>query len=62
MFADLRIAYLSGRSHSQSFGFGLYSEDDIDALRMLSEEKEIVDILLTYPCNLISTYFSVMID
>ncbi|CAA6660931.1 unnamed protein product [Spirodela intermedia] len=46
---DLYIAYLSGRSQSQSLGFGLYSDDDIGALRMLAEDEQIVDIFLTYP-------------
>lgn len=43
------MAYLSGRQSANSQQFGTYSQDDIDSLRALAEEREIVDIFLTYP-------------
>ncbi|MQM03224.1 hypothetical protein Taro_036005, partial [Colocasia esculenta] len=45
----LCIAYMSGRCQSENQGFGLYSEDDVGALRVLAEDKQIVDIFLSYP-------------
>lgn len=43
------MAYLSGRQSANSQQFGTYNQDDIDSLRALAEEREIVDIFLTYP-------------
>ncbi|KAL9670700.1 hypothetical protein QQ045_008258 [Rhodiola kirilowii] len=45
----LVVAYLSGRRSSVRQPFGTYSQDDVDALRAMAEESEIVDIFLTYP-------------
>ncbi|QCD80291.1 hypothetical protein DEO72_LG2g612 [Vigna unguiculata] len=45
----LSVAYLSGRKSSSVQQFGTYSEDDVDALRAIAEEPEIVDLFLTYP-------------
>lgn len=44
------MAYLSGRHSSDGQQFGVYSQDDVDALRAIAEEPGIVDIFLTYPC------------
>uniref|UniRef100_A0A7N0UTD5 C3H1-type domain-containing protein n=1 Tax=Kalanchoe fedtschenkoi TaxID=63787 RepID=A0A7N0UTD5_KALFE len=43
----LSVAYLSGRRSSIIQPFGTYSQDDVDALRAMAEEPEIVDIFLT---------------
>lgn len=29
--------------------FGTYSQDDVDALRAMAEELDLVDMFLTYP-------------
>lgn len=43
------MAYLSGRRSVVKQMFGTYSQDDVDVLRAMAEEPEIVDIFLTYP-------------
>lgn len=43
----LSVAYLSGRKASDSQQFGRYNQDDVDALRALADESEIVDLFLT---------------
>lgn len=48
-FAELSIAYLSGRQSSGGQSMGTYSEDDVDALRALAEEAGKIDLFLTYP-------------
>lgn len=54
LYPGLSVVYLSGRQSASDMQFGTYSEDDVDALRALAEEPEIVDIFLTYPlCCLI---------
>ncbi|GMH18076.1 hypothetical protein Nepgr_019917 [Nepenthes gracilis] len=45
----LSVAYLSGRKSSSGQRFGMYSQDDVDALRAFAEEPGIVDLFLTYP-------------
>ncbi|KAL2533213.1 Zinc finger CCCH domain-containing protein 64 [Abeliophyllum distichum] len=45
----LSVAYLSGRQSTSAQQFGTYSQDDVDSLRALAEEPEMVDIFLTYP-------------
>ncbi|KAL6585850.1 hypothetical protein OROMI_002494 [Orobanche minor] len=46
----LSVTYLSGRRSTSSQQFGIYSQDDVDSLRALSEEPGIVDMFLRYPC------------
>jgi len=46
----LSVVYLAGRSPSSGLAAGVYSEDDIDAVRAFAEEPGIVDLFLTYPC------------
>ncbi|XP_051114303.1 zinc finger CCCH domain-containing protein 64 [Andrographis paniculata] len=43
----LSVAYISGRHLSVSQQFGVYSQDDVDSLRALTDEPGIVDIFLT---------------
>ncbi|XP_054821811.1 zinc finger CCCH domain-containing protein 64 [Prosopis cineraria] len=43
----LSIAYLSGRQSSDVQQYGVYSQDDVDALRAVAEEPGIVDLFLT---------------
>ncbi|KAK9101307.1 hypothetical protein Scep_024737 [Stephania cephalantha] len=43
----LCVAYLSGRRSSEAHKFGVYTEDDIDALRAWAEEPGVVDLFLT---------------
>ncbi|BAT76817.1 hypothetical protein VIGAN_01487400 [Vigna angularis var. angularis] len=43
----LSVAYLSGRKSSSVQQFGTYTEDDVDALRAIAEEPEIIDLFLT---------------
>lgn len=45
----LSVVYLSGRRSQDAGGYGVYTEDDVDALRALAEEPGIVDMFLTYP-------------
>ncbi|KAJ9547892.1 hypothetical protein OSB04_020435 [Centaurea solstitialis] len=45
----LSVAYLSGRQSSSGLIYGTYNQDDVDALRALAEEPEMIDIFLTYP-------------
>ncbi|URE35275.1 zinc finger CCCH domain-containing protein [Musa troglodytarum] len=45
----LTVVYLSGRQSSGADESGIYSEDDVGALRALAEEQGIVDLFLTYP-------------
>ncbi|KAL5714225.1 hypothetical protein ACHQM5_016215 [Ranunculus cassubicifolius] len=45
----LSIAYLSGKHPSETQTFGVYSQDDVDALRAWAEEPGIIDLFLTYP-------------
>lgn len=47
----LSVAYLSGRHSSDGQQFGMYTQDDVDALRAIAEEPGIVDFFLTYPCS-----------
>jgi hypothetical protein len=42
----LSIVYLVGRSPSGGLAAGVYSEDDIDAVRAFAEEPGIVDLFL----------------
>jgi hypothetical protein len=42
----LSIVYLAGRSPSGGLAAGVYSEDDIDAVRAFAEEPGIVDLFL----------------
>lgn len=49
MVAGLSVVYLSGRQSSGADESGIYSEDDVGALRALAEEQGIVDLFLTYP-------------
>ncbi|KAK7265375.1 hypothetical protein RJT34_32994 [Clitoria ternatea] len=51
----LSVVYLSGRSSSSVQQFGTYSQDDVDALRAIAEEPEIVDLFLTYPSIYVAT-------
>ncbi|XP_021896794.1 LOW QUALITY PROTEIN: zinc finger CCCH domain-containing protein 64 [Carica papaya] len=46
-FHGLSVAYLSGRQSSDGGQFGMYSQNDVDALRALAEEPGIVDLFLT---------------
>ncbi|KAI3739454.1 hypothetical protein L2E82_29858 [Cichorium intybus] len=50
--SGLSVAYLSGRQSPSGLLYETYSQDDIDALRALAEEPEIIDIFLTYPSYL----------
>nr|XP_007154656.1 hypothetical protein PHAVU_003G136700g [Phaseolus vulgaris]ESW26650.1 hypothetical protein PHAVU_003G136700g [Phaseolus vulgaris] len=43
----LSVAYLSGRKSSSVQQFGTYTEDDVDALRAIAEEPEIIDLGVT---------------
>ncbi|XP_024967831.1 zinc finger CCCH domain-containing protein 64 isoform X2 [Cynara cardunculus var. scolymus] len=43
----LSVAYLSGRQSSSGLIYGTYNQDDVDALRALAEEPEMIDIFLT---------------
>ncbi|XP_061361526.1 zinc finger CCCH domain-containing protein 64 isoform X2 [Gastrolobium bilobum] len=43
----LSVAYLSGRKSPGIQQFGTFSQDDVDALRAIAEEPEIVDLFLT---------------
>ncbi|XP_019053876.1 PREDICTED: zinc finger CCCH domain-containing protein 64 isoform X2 [Nelumbo nucifera] len=43
----LCVVYLSGRQSSSGQPFGTYTQDDIDALRALAEESDLVDLFLT---------------
>ncbi|CAL9112288.1 unnamed protein product [Musa acuminata var. zebrina] len=43
----LSVMYLSGRQSSGADESGIYSEDDVGALRALAEEQGIVDLFLT---------------
>nr|XP_019708745.1 zinc finger CCCH domain-containing protein 59 isoform X2 [Elaeis guineensis] len=43
----LSVVYLSGRRSQDAGGYGVYTEDDVDALRALAEEPGIVDMFLT---------------
>lgn len=43
------MAYLSGRQSPDAQQYGVYSQDDVDALRAIAEEPGIVDLFLTYP-------------
>ncbi|XP_048335670.2 zinc finger CCCH domain-containing protein 64 isoform X1 [Ziziphus jujuba] len=43
----LSVAYLSGKHSSDAQQFGVYSQDDVDALRAIAEEPGVVDIFLT---------------
>ncbi|KAL6496525.1 hypothetical protein OROGR_029783 [Orobanche gracilis] len=45
--ACLSVTYLSGRRSTSRQQFGIYSQDDVDSLRALSEEPGIVDIFLS---------------
>jgi hypothetical protein len=47
----LSVAYLSGRHSSDGQQFGMYTQDDVDALRAIAEEPGVVDLFLTYPCS-----------
>jgi len=49
LYVGLSVAYLSGRKSSSVQQFGTYTEDDVDALRAIAEEPEIIDLFLTYP-------------
>lgn len=49
LHVGLSVAYLSGRKSSSVQQFGTYTEDDVDALRAIAEEPEIIDLFLTYP-------------
>ena len=49
LYVGLSVAYLSGRESSDAQQFGVYSQDDVDALRAIAEEPGIVDLFLTYP-------------
>ncbi|KAI3511175.1 hypothetical protein L1887_18319 [Cichorium endivia] len=51
-FNGLYVAYLSGKQSPSGLIYETYSQDDIDALRALAEEPEIIDIFLTYPSYL----------
>ncbi|OVA04008.1 zinc finger protein [Macleaya cordata] len=46
----LSLVYLSGRHLSDNQQIGVYSQDDVDALRAWAEDPGIVDLFLTYPC------------
>ncbi|XP_059432587.1 zinc finger CCCH domain-containing protein 64 [Corylus avellana] len=43
----LSVAYLSGRHSSDGQQFGMYTQDDVDALRAIAEEPGVVDLFLT---------------
>ncbi|XP_028774214.1 zinc finger CCCH domain-containing protein 64 isoform X2 [Neltuma alba] len=43
----LSVVYLSGRQSLDVQQFGVYSQDDVDALRAIAEEPGIVDLFLT---------------
>ncbi|KAK7388197.1 hypothetical protein VNO78_23006 [Psophocarpus tetragonolobus] len=45
----LSVVYLSGRKSSSLQQFGTYTQDDVDALRAIAEEPQLVDLFLTYP-------------
>ena len=60
--AGLSIVYLSGRKSPDAGGNGGYSDDDVDALRALTEERGIVDIFMTYPCNSLSFFTSLSLS
>ncbi|KDP33838.1 hypothetical protein JCGZ_07409 [Jatropha curcas] len=47
LHGGLSVTYLSGRQSPDSQQFGIYSQDDVDALRALAEEPGIVDLFLT---------------
>ncbi|THU68539.1 hypothetical protein C4D60_Mb08t04940 [Musa balbisiana] len=49
IYSGLSVVYLSGRQSSGADESGIYSEDDVGALRALAEEQGIVDLFLTYP-------------
>ncbi|KAK4257789.1 hypothetical protein QN277_007329 [Acacia crassicarpa] len=44
---ELSVAYLSGRQSPDAQQYGVYSQDDVDALRAIAEEPGIVDLFLT---------------
>lgn len=56
LISGLRIAYLSGKYIPDVYKIakgaeasGGHFEDDVDALRAIADEKDVIDIFLSYP-------------
>lgn len=59
--SGLRVAYLSGKYIPDVYktakgaqASGGHFEDDVDALRAIADDKDVVDILLSYPLSTVS--------